>query len=90
LDGLFSMLPVLRTGEAIIVGEAVNLPIRTVIDKPSKNRRPDSADPKVVVSGSESDGYESPGGWNQPRDPDDYSEALKAWRKQDARSERIK
>jgi hypothetical protein len=90
LDGLFSMLPVLRTGEAIIVGEAVNLPIRTVIDKPSKNRRPDSGDPKVVVSGSESDGYESPGGWNQPRDPDDYSEALKAWRKQDARSERIK
>src|SRR6266446_6399417 len=64
LDGLFSMLPVLRTGEAIIVGEAVNLPIRIVIDKPSKNRQPDSADPKVVVSGSESEGYESPGGWN--------------------------
>lgn len=90
LDGLFSMLPVLRTGEAIIVGEAVNLPIRTVIDKPSKNRRPDSSDPKVVVSGSEAEGYESPGGWNQLRDPDDYAEALKAWRKQDARSERLK
>jgi hypothetical protein len=90
LDGLFSMLPVLRTGEAIIVGEAVNLPIRTVIDRPNKNRRPDSADPKVVVSGSITDGFESPGGWNQARDPDDYAEALKAWRRQDARSERVK
>jgi DNA helicase HerA-like ATPase len=90
LEGLFAMLPVLRTGEAIIVGEAVNLPIRTVIDQPSKHRRPDSADPKVVVPGSEAEGYESPGGWNQKRDPDDYAEALKAWRKQEARSEKIK
>jgi DNA helicase HerA-like ATPase len=90
LEGLFAMLPVLRTGEAIIVGEAVNLPIRTVIDQPSKHRRPDSADPKVVVPGSEAEGYESPGGWNQKRDPDDYAEALKAWRKQEARSEKVK
>ena len=35
LEGIFAMLPVLRTGEAIIVGEAVNLPIRTLIDRPS-------------------------------------------------------
>lgn len=90
LEGLLAMLPVLRTGEAIIVGEAVNLPIRTMIDMPSRNRRPDSADPKVVVTGTETDGFDSPGGWNQKRDPDDYAEALKAWRKQDPRSERLK
>lgn len=90
LEGLFAMLPVLRTGEAIIVGEAVNLPIRTVIDQPNKDRRPDSADPRVVVPGNETDGFDSPGGWNQKRDPDDYAEALKTWRKQEARSEKLK
>ena len=34
LKGLFDMLPILRTGEAIIVGEAVSLPMRTLIDPP--------------------------------------------------------
>jgi uncharacterized protein len=89
LDGLFAMLPVLRTGEAIIVGEAVNLPIRTLIDRPSSRRRPDSTDPKVVVPGSAENGYESPGGWNQKRDPSDYAEAVELWRRQDPRSRRV-
>jgi hypothetical protein len=89
LEGLFAMLPVLRTGEAIIVGEAVNLPIRTLIDRPSSRRRPDSTDPKVVVPGSADDGYESPGGWNQTRDPSDYAEAVELWRRQDPRSRRV-
>ena len=31
LKGLFSMLPVLRTGEALIVGESVNMPIKQEI-----------------------------------------------------------
>lgn len=31
LKGLFDMLPVLRTGEAIVVGQAVSLPVRTLI-----------------------------------------------------------
>jgi uncharacterized protein len=88
LEGLFSMLPVLRTGEAIIVGEAVNLPVRTLIDRPSSKRRPDSADPKVVVPGTEDEGYESPGGWNQKRDPSDYAEAVELWRAQNAKSKR--
>jgi uncharacterized protein len=88
LEGLFATLPVLRTGEAIIVGEAVNLPIRTLIDRPSSRRRPDSTDPKVVVPGSESEGYESPGGWNQKRDPADYAEAIELWRRQNPRSTR--
>lgn len=88
LEGLFAMLPVLRTGEAIIVGEAVNLPVRTLIDRPSSRRRPDSTDPKVVVPGSEAEGYESPGGWNQRRDPADYAEAVELWRRQNPRSTR--
>lgn len=89
LEGLFAMLPVLRTGEAIIVGEAVNLPIRTLIDRPSLRRRPDSTDPRVVVPGSADDGYESPGGWNQTRDPSDYAEAVELWRRQDPQSHRV-
>lgn len=89
LEGLFAMLPILRTGEAIIVGEAVNLPIRTLINRPSIDRRPDSTDPKVIVSGSEDEGYHSPGGWNQRRDPSDYAEAIELWRRQNARSKKI-
>ena len=89
LEGIFGMLPVLRTGEAIIVGEAVNLPIRTLIDRPSARRRPDSADPVVVVAGSDEEGYETPGGWNQKRDPSDYGEVVELWRRQDPHSRHV-
>lgn len=84
LKGLFEMLPALRTGEAIIVGEAVALPIRAQIDPPPKGRRPDSDDPRVVVRGSiEADGFDGAGGWNQKRDKPDYAAVLRLWRKQD-------
>ena len=89
LDDVFSMLPVLRTGEAIIVGEAVSLPVRTLIERPKPGRRPDSADPAVVVAGSEQEGYETPGGWNQKRDPSDYAEVVELWRRQDPHSRRV-
>lgn len=89
LEGLFAMLPVLRTGEAIIVGEAVNLPIRTMISEPGADRRPDSTDPKVVVPGSEAEGYDGPGGWNQPSPPADYGEVLALWRSQNPRPLRV-
>lgn len=83
LKGLFDMLPVLRTGEAIIVGEAVSLPIRTLIDPPSKNRRPDSVDPRIVVPGDRNqEGYEGEGGWAIPRRAEDYSIVVRQWRKQ--------
>jgi uncharacterized protein len=82
LKGLFDMLPILRIGEAIIVGEAVSLPVRTLITPPPLNRRPDSADPLVVVRGGEIDGYEGPGGWGQQRDPVDYRPMVRQWRKQ--------
>ena len=83
LKGLFDMLPVLRTGEAIIVGEAVSLPVRTLISPPPPHRRPDSVDPRVVVRGNANDGYEGPGGWGQPRDPADYEAMVRQWRLQD-------
>ena len=83
LKGLFDMLPVLRTGEAIIVGEAVSLPVRTLISPPPPHRRPDSVDPRVVVRGNADDGYDGPGGWGQPRDPADYEAMVRQWRLQD-------
>jgi len=83
LRGLFDMLPTLRTGEAIIVGEAVSLPIRTMVEPPARNRRPDSGDPRVVVRGSlQDDGFDGPGGWNQGRDVPDYAAVVRLWRKQ--------
>lgn len=88
LKGLFEMLPVLRTGEAIIVGEAVSLPIRTLIEPPPKDRRPDSVDPRVAVRGSaQKDGFEGPGGWNQNRDKSDYAAVVRQWRKQSPKYE---
>jgi hypothetical protein len=56
LAGLLEMLPALRTGEAIVVGEAVPLPMRALIDTPTV--LPDSADPDVIGSGSPGDGTE--------------------------------
>jgi DNA helicase HerA-like ATPase len=82
LKGLFDILPILRTGEAIIVGEAVSLPIRTLIDPPDKNRRPDSGDPRVVVRGNPNDGYDGEGGWAVPRRGEDYAIVMTQWRKQ--------
>lgn len=91
LKGLFDMLPVLRTGEAIVVGEAVSLPVRTLIDPPDLNRRPDSGDPRVVVPGdSNVDGYEGEGGWAVPRHAEDYSIVMRQWRKQTATYEHKK
>jgi DNA helicase HerA-like ATPase len=81
LKGLFEMLPILRTGEAIIVGEAVSLPVRTLITPPPPEKRPDSSDPNVVVRKS-NEGYGDAGSWNQPRDPKDYAAMIRQWRKQ--------
>ena len=82
LKGLFDMLPILRTGEAIIVGEAVSLPMRTLIKSPEKNRWPDSRDPNVAVRGDAMNGYEDEGGWAVPRHSEDYSIVVRQWRKQ--------
>jgi len=83
LEGLLSMLPVLRTGEAIILGEAVQLPIRTQLEPPEANMRPDSSDPLVYNP-------DGPGGWNRGREPAEYDEVVAMWRKQDPRSPSLK
>lgn len=83
LKGLFSMLPVLRTGEALIVGEAVNMPIRAIIDRPPEGRRPDSDDPVVVVpKGADGKRLRS-GGWTEPVLHENYGPLVEAWRRQD-------
>ena len=83
LKGLFSMLPVLRTGEALVVGEAVNMPIRAVIDRPAEGRRPDSDDPMVVVPKDSNGKRVQSGGWTEPVQNEDYKPLVEAWRKQD-------
>jgi uncharacterized protein len=85
LKGLFDMLPVLRTGEAVVVGEAVTLPIRTLVTPPPADRLPDSVDPKVVVRRVLDQGVEaveSPGGWGQLPVKPDYAAMVRQWRLQ--------
>jgi DNA helicase HerA-like ATPase len=82
LKGLFDMLPILRTGEAIIVGEAVSLPMRTLVNPPAKNRWPDSRDPNVAVRGDLANGYEDEGGWAVKRQSENYKIVMRQWRAQ--------
>ena len=77
LQGLFDMLPALRTGEAIVVGEAVNLPMRTNVDVPQPQDRPESDDPAVYDSQAEK-------GWNAPVRNVGYQELLRRWRRERA------
>ena len=86
LEGLLSALPILRTGEAIVLGEAVSLPIRALITPPSRSRLPESEDPRLVhpdADGEESGGV---GGWNAPSPPRNYSRLVEAWRRQSAQT----
>lgn len=73
LSGLVESLPVLRTGEALITGEAARLPIRCRINLPSGNARPSSEDPKVAAA------------WSKPRIQEDYNRLSAAWRAQNAK-----
>ncbi|TXF98943.1 ATP-binding protein [Massilia arenae] len=83
LKGLFSMLPVLRTGEALIVGEAVNMPIRALIDRPAEGMRPHSDDPEVVVPMGPNGTRVRTGGWTDKILQENYEPLIDAWRKQD-------
>lgn len=80
LAGVFAMLPALRTGEAIVVGEAVSLPTRLLVDLPT--HLPVSTDPLVV-------GGDRPGGWDRGREPSDYADVVERWRTQDPTSRRM-
>ncbi len=86
LKGLFSMLPILRTGEGIIVGEAVNMPIRAIIDQPDEERRPNSADPMAVVPKGPDGKRVRSGGWTEIVKDEDYAAVVEAWRQQDPKA----
>jgi DNA helicase HerA-like ATPase len=74
LSGLLDMLPILRTGEAVITGEAVRLPMRARIQLPPEDRRPQSEDPDVRSR------------WQAPRIQEDYGQVVAAWRAQSPRT----
>ncbi|HEX8549891.1 MAG TPA: DUF87 domain-containing protein [Cytophagaceae bacterium] len=83
LEGLTNMLPILRTGEALILGEAVKLPMRTSIEAPPKDRRPDSQDPLVCDEESNPDDSPTLGGWSMVQNkPPKYKDFISTWRKQ--------
>jgi len=90
LDGLTGMLPILRTGEAIILGEAVKLPMRTTIEPPPKNRRPDSQDPIIYDEVLPEDSI-NPGGWGIDMEPEpNYEELIETWRSQNPKIDKVK
>ncbi len=81
LESLTSMLPILRTGEAIILGEAVGIPMRTMIEPPPMDRRPDSQDP-IVCDEVAPEASMVPGGWGIPMETNpNYEEVVSVWRR---------
>jgi uncharacterized protein len=78
LSGLMDSLPVLRTGEAIITGEAAKLPIRCRITLPPEKARPSSEDPEVSLA------------WGKARSQEDYVNLSGPWRAQNPKWKRTK
>ncbi len=73
LSGVVDSLPVLRTGEAIIIGEAARLPIRCRVTLPREGERPESGDPLVALS------------WSKEPAKGDYVALVAAWRSQNSK-----
>ncbi|VTY39797.1 Uncharacterised protein [Xylophilus ampelinus] len=70
LGGLVDLLPVLRTGEAIIAGEAARLPVRCRVTLPRPEHRPQSSDPQVASA------------WATKRVAEGYDRVMASWRAQ--------
>ncbi|QXO65477.1 ATP-binding protein [Morganella morganii] len=70
LAGLMDLLPVLRTGEAIITGEAARLPVRCRVTLPCQEHLPRSDDPKVTQA------------WATRRSAEGYDRVVASWRSQ--------
>ena len=68
--GLLDVLPILRTGEAIITGEAAKLPMRCRVTLPAKEHRPRSEDPNVSAN------------WGMARREEGYERVVASWRAQ--------
>ncbi len=73
LSGVVDSLPILRTGEAIIIGEAARLPVRCRVTLPPTDARPQSGDPRVASA------------WAKARTAGDYDRLVAAWRSQNPR-----
>lgn len=73
LSGIVDSLPVLRTGEAVITGEAAKLPVRCRITLPEEGKRPASEDPRVAHN------------WSKERGNENYVNVTAAWRSQNPR-----
>ena len=70
LVGLLDVLPVLRTGEAIVTGEAAKLPMRCRVTFPAKEHRPRSEDPDVSST------------WGMAKREEGYERVVASWRAQ--------
>ncbi|MBE0352673.1 ATP-binding protein [Pseudoalteromonas lipolytica] len=70
LSGIVDSLPVLRTGEAIVTGEAAKLPMRFKFRIPKTGQFPNSHDPQVSKS------------WTNVRKAHDFKVLVSAWRSQ--------
>lgn len=70
LAGLMDLLPVLRTGEAIITGEAARLPVRCRVTTPAAEHQPQSMDPAVTEA------------WSLRRVAEGYDRVVASWRAQ--------
>lgn len=70
LVGLLEVLPILRTGEAIVTGEAAKLPMRCRVSLPPREHRPRSEDPKVSAR------------WRLKRRDEGYQRVVASWRAQ--------
>jgi DNA helicase HerA-like ATPase len=70
LSGLMDLLPVLRTGEAIIAGEAARLPVRCRVFLPRQDHLPKSCDPAVSEA------------WRNRRVAEGYDRVVASWRAQ--------
>ena len=70
LVGLLDVLPVLRTGETIVTGEAAKLPMRCRVTLPAREHRPRSEDPNVSAN------------WGIGRRKEGYERVVASWRAQ--------
>lgn len=74
LAGIIDSLPVLRTGEAIIVGEAAQLPTRCRFTMLPEDKYPNSSDPQITER------------WSEPLGEEVYADLIAAWRNQETKS----
>ena len=74
LMGLLDVLPILRTGEAVVTGEAAKLPMRCRVALPAKDFRPRSEDPLVSTR------------WKLQRRAEGYDRVVASWRAQRPRA----